>query len=79
MVTEHQPVPLGLTVYLFPGGHVLIHTAKFEEEADDAQHCQKVREKVQRRLCGQFVSYLFPSTHSFCPAVYCIIRWCQHW
>lgn len=46
MVTGHQPVSSGLTVHLFPGGHILIHTAKFEEEADDAQHCQKVEVKV---------------------------------
>lgn len=46
MVTEHQSVSSGLTVYLFPGGHILVHTAKFEEETDDAQHCQKVRVKV---------------------------------
>lgn len=26
-----------------------------------------------------FFSFSFPRTHSFCPAVYCIIRWCQHW
>lgn len=46
IATERQPVSSGLTVYLFPGGHILIHTAKFEEEADDAQHCQKVHVKV---------------------------------
>lgn len=46
MVTEHHAVSSGLTVDLFPGGHILIHTAKFEEEADDAQHCQKVHVEV---------------------------------
>lgn len=39
---QHRRASSGLAVYLFAGGHLLIHSAKFEEEADDAQHCQKV-------------------------------------
>lgn len=43
---QYRSVSSGLAVYLFAGGHLLIHSAKFEEEADDAQHCQKVPANV---------------------------------
>lgn len=64
VVAEHQHVSSGLTVYLFPGGHILVHTAKLEEEADDAQHCQKVHVEVD---CERFTfaSHL-PLTRLFC-------------
>lgn len=59
VVAEHQSVSSGLTVDLFPGGHILVHTAEFEEEADDAQHCQKVPVKVD------FVARFFFSVSHF--------------
>ena len=36
----------GLAVYLFPGGYFLVLSATPQEEAEDAQHCQKVHQKA---------------------------------
>lgn len=38
--------PTGLPVYLFLGGYILLLSATPKEEAEDAQHCQKVHQKV---------------------------------
>lgn len=39
-------LPTGLAVYLFPGGYFLVLSATPKEEAEDAQHCQKVHQKA---------------------------------
>lgn len=38
--------PTGLAVYLFPRGYILVLSATPKEEAEDAQHCQKVHQKA---------------------------------
>lgn len=80
--------PTGFAVYLFPGGYILVISATPKEEAEDAQHCQKVNQKAHSHQQLNFYYdhdqsavtglHSFPSLHLirlfFCCAGSCALR-----
>lgn len=71
----------GLSVYLFPGGYVLLLPATPEKEAEDAQHCQKVRQRIscnssekKQILVWSDANIQWPETrdHSLSPCFSCL-------
>lgn len=44
--SESRVMSTGLAVYLFPSGYIVVLSATPKEEAEDAQHCQKVHQNA---------------------------------